>query len=227
MEKERVVAYYRTSSGANVGEDKDSKTRQQSAVKLYAEKSNMDIVAEFYDAEVKGAVPAMVRPSFKKMFDYMKSKNIDKMLVECADRFARDLMVQMNALALLKDNGMSVIPVNAPDHFNDETPTSKFIRVILGAIAELDKDQIVSKLKSGKEKKRAMTGRCEGRIPPSQEAIELAKKLRAEGMPYRAIGAELSNQGFRVLERNAKTKAIEVTDRIYQAMSVKNMIENL
>ena len=226
MEKfERVMAYYRTSSQVNVGEDKDSKSRQKSAVDHYASKHGMKVESEYYDAAVKGADPAMARPAFKKMFWDMRSKDIRTILVESPDRFARDLMVQMNALAFLKEHGISVIPVNAPDAFIDETPTQKFISTMMGAMAEFEKNQIVSKLKSGKDKKRAITGRCEGRIPPPEDAVKLAISLREQNLPYRKIGEELSKAGFRVIQKN-KDGVPEVTDRIYQAASVKNMIDN-
>ncbi len=223
---EKVVAYFRTSSAANVGDDKDSKSRQKAAIDGYANRHNMEVVSEYYDAAVKGADPAMERPAFKKMFWDMKKEGITTILVESPDRFARDLLVQMNALAFLKKEGMVVIPVNAPDAFADETPTQKFLSGIMGLIAEFEKNQIVSKLKSGKDKKRAMTGRCEGRIPPQPEAVALAVQLRAKGLAYRTIGEELSKAGFRVIEKNKKTGVPEVTDRPYQAQSVKNMIEN-
>lgn len=42
MENKRALAYYRTSSAANVGTDKDSLERQQEAVRRYA-RQNMAI----------------------------------------------------------------------------------------------------------------------------------------------------------------------------------------
>ena len=42
-----AVAYYRTSSAANVGEDKDSLRRQQEAVMSYADNKDINVVEEF------------------------------------------------------------------------------------------------------------------------------------------------------------------------------------
>jgi len=218
---EKVVAYYRTSSQVNVGEDKDSKSRQKAAVDRYAEKHSMEIVGEYYDAAVKGADPAMERPAFKKLFWEIRDKGIRTILVEAPDRFARDLMVQMNALAFLKSHGISVIPVNAPDAFDDETPTQRFLSTMLGAIAEFEKNQLVSKLNSGKEKKRAITGRCEGRKPPPAEAVAMAIKLRNQGISLREVAETMKNNGFTVLEKG------KPTGRPYSAGSIKYMIDNL
>jgi hypothetical protein len=55
MKKPAAVAYYRTSSAANVGTDKDSERRQREAVAIYAHGAKLEVVAEFYDAAVSGA----------------------------------------------------------------------------------------------------------------------------------------------------------------------------
>ena len=39
-----VCAYYRTSSATNVGNDKDSKKRQQHSVKTYAQSKGLNVV---------------------------------------------------------------------------------------------------------------------------------------------------------------------------------------
>jgi DNA invertase Pin-like site-specific DNA recombinase len=45
----------RTSSASNVGTDKDSDKRQRSAITAFAKANGYVIVAEFYDAAVKGS----------------------------------------------------------------------------------------------------------------------------------------------------------------------------
>jgi DNA invertase Pin-like site-specific DNA recombinase len=42
-----AVAYFRTSSAANVGDDKDSQTRQRLAVESYAKRHGLEIVHEY------------------------------------------------------------------------------------------------------------------------------------------------------------------------------------
>ena len=50
----KAFAYYRTSSATNVGFDKDSDKRQESAISSYASANNIEIVATFQDDAVKG-----------------------------------------------------------------------------------------------------------------------------------------------------------------------------
>ena len=52
----KVVAYYRTSSETNVGVDKDSLPRQRAAVAAFAKVARCEIISEFSDDGVKGAI---------------------------------------------------------------------------------------------------------------------------------------------------------------------------
>src|SRR5688500_9107666 len=96
-----AVAYYRTSSAANVGPDKDSLTRQREAVTTYAKAHGLMIVREFYDAAVCGADPIDQRPGFLAMLQYLHSNGARVILLETASRFARDLAVQLAGHDLL------------------------------------------------------------------------------------------------------------------------------
>ena len=172
-----AVAYYRTSSAANVGDDKDSQRRQQEAVQSYAKAAGVEIVREFYDAAVSGGDPISERPGFVEMLNYMAGNGARVVLVENASRFARDLIVQLTGHDYLKAQGYELIPVDAPDFFIDEMPTAVLVRQVLGAISQFEKASLVSKLKAARDRKKAETGRCEGRKPPSVELVKEAKRL--------------------------------------------------
>jgi hypothetical protein len=44
-----------------------------------------------------------------------------------------------------------------------DAPTAIFIRQVLGTVAQLDKAMTVAKLRGARERKKRLTGRCEGR----------------------------------------------------------------
>lgn len=225
--RKRAVAYFRTSSAANVGEGKDTLPRQREAVEKYALSENIEIVKEFYDADVSGVIPVMDRPEFSKLINYAESNHIDIILVEAANRFSRDAMIGLVGHDYLKKNGFSLIPSDAPAHYLEDSPTNTLIRTMIMALSQFEKESLVAKMGSARKRKREKHGRCEGRIPPNPEAVKMAKELRAEGHAYRVIGEKLSDAGYRVIEKNKKTKQPEITDRIFKPASVKNMIENL
>ena len=200
--KTTAVAYYRTSSAANVGADKDSLRRQQEAVRAFAKGRGLEIVQEFYDAAVSGADHIDARPpGFVEMLDYMARNGARVVLVENASRFARDLAVQITGHDFLKGQGYDLIPADAPDFFIDETPTAVLVRQVLGAISQFEKASLVAKLKAARDRKKAETGRCEGRKPPSpvlvKEARRLARRSPRTGRKrsLRRIARELAEAG--------------------------------
>ncbi len=197
----QAVAYYRTSSAANVGEDKDSVKRQRAAVQAYARRRRLQIVAEHYDAAVSGADPIDQRPGFSALLECIRDNGAAVVLVEDPTRFARDLAVQLTGHALLRAMGVELVPANAPDFFREDTPTAVLVRQILGAVSQFEKAQLVRKLRVARNRKRADTGRCEGRKPVPAEVVAAAKRLARRSpktgkrRSLRAIAAALAERG--------------------------------
>jgi DNA invertase Pin-like site-specific DNA recombinase len=202
----RAVAYCRTSSAANVGPDKDSLARQRAAVAAYAKARGLEVAREFCDAAVSGADPIDRRPGFVAMLAHLHADGARTILVETASRFARDLAVQLTGHDLLKARGIELVPVDAPDHFADDTPTARMVRQILGAVAEFEKASLVLKLRGARDRRSAALGRrVEGRrgygvTSPElvREAKRLARKNPKTGKrrSLRAVAAELAGLEF-------------------------------
>lgn len=212
-----AVAYFRTSSATNCGDDKDSLKRQQDAVRAYAQTKGLAIVHEYYDAAVSGADPVEARQGFSDMLSYMLGNGARIVLVENASRFARDILVQLLGHELLKKHGISLVPVDAPSHFTEETPTGTMLRTILGAVSQFEKEALVLKLRKARDRKRRETGRCEGnpawvkRLPAG--AVVAAKAARERGLSLRKIGAELADAGH-----------LNEARKPYAAQSIKHML---
>jgi DNA invertase Pin-like site-specific DNA recombinase len=222
-----AVAYFRTSSAANVGGDKDSLKRQQDAVRTYAATHGLEIVHEYYDAAVSGADPVMERAGFRTMLDYMLGNGARVVLVENASRFARDLAVQLAGHDMLKSKGISLLPVDAPNHFEDETPTATMVRSILGAVSQFEKEALVLKLRKARDRVRSSPKR-DGRVHPCEgnpawikgvrrsvpaAAVELASAAQARGLSLRQAAAELAVAGF-----------LNANGRPFAAQSIKRML---
>jgi DNA invertase Pin-like site-specific DNA recombinase len=193
-----ACAYFRTSSATNVGGDKDSLKRQQDAVRAYAERAGIVIVHEYYDAAVSGADPVTDRAGFVQMLEYMMGNGARIVLVETANRFARDLIVQETGYQMLKSKGISLVAVDSPDSFVSDTPTAELIRQILGAVSQFEKTMVVTKLRKARDRKRRETGRCEGNpafgVIPT-EHVQAAKAASATGLSLRAIATEMATAG--------------------------------
>ena len=192
-----ACAYFRTSSATNVGDDKDSLKRQQDAVRAYAAAAGLEIVREYYDAAVKGTDAVQDRPGFAEMFAYMMGNGARIVLVESASRFARDHVVQAMGFELLKKQGDSLIPVDAPTHFTEDSPTATMLRTIISAVSQFEKEALVLKLRKARDRKRVETGRCEGRKPVPAEVVAAARAARSRGLSLRQVAVELPTQGFK------------------------------
>lgn len=178
MSATEAIAYYRTSSAANAGADKDSRERQRAAVEGFARSAGFTIVAEFYDAAVSGADPIDTRPGFADALERIAGNGVRTIIVETASRFARDLIVQEVGFRMLQARGITLVAADSPDGFADDTPTARLIRQILGAVAEFEKAALVAKLKGARDRKsRAAGKRIEGRKPVPPNVVALARKL--------------------------------------------------
>jgi len=204
--KRPALAYLRTSSSSNVGEDKDSDKRQFAAIKAYAKRAGYEIaLPPYYDAAVSGADQIAGRLGFSAMLTYMREHpEVRTVLVENASRFARDLAVQITGHDLLKSMGIDLVPVDAPGYFTEETPTATLVRNVLGAVSQFQKDALVQQLRAARERKRAVYGKCGGRRSHAEahpETVKLAKALlwvnkrMRKKRSLRDIAAELAKAG--------------------------------
>ena len=119
-------------------------------------------------------------------------------LIERLDRLARDLGIQEAIIADLQKDGFELVSVAEPDLLRDD-PTRKLMRHVLGAVAEYEKSILVAKLRGARERKRAKTGRCEGRKPfgrtqAERRAIERMRELRAQGIAFDRIARTLNDE---------------------------------
>lgn len=207
MKNNLAVAYFRTSSAANVGLDKDSEARQREAVLHYAKAARLHIVAEFSDAAVSGTDPVDARPGFQALLARCAANGVSVVLVENASRFARDLAVQLAGHQLMRRKGIALIPVDAPDYFTDPGPTAEMVRQILGAVSQFEKGSLVAKLRHARDRKRAETGRCEGRRPVPADVVAAARRLARRNpktggkRSLRGIATELAALGHRAVRQ--------------------------
>jgi DNA invertase Pin-like site-specific DNA recombinase len=218
MSKIKAVAYLRTSSATNVGADKDSDKRQREAIGRCAKTFGYDIVQEFCDPGVSGKDAIEIRPGFSALLDRIESNGVRTVLVEDASRFARDLTTQELGIVALIARGVKVITANGDDLTVTDDPMKVAMRQIAGTFAQLEKARLVSKLKAARDRKKAATGKCEGRKSTKQlnpDLVATVKKMRRyKKLSLREVSAALAEQGF--LNERGKP---------YAAQSIKDMLE--
>jgi DNA invertase Pin-like site-specific DNA recombinase len=117
----KAFGYVRTSSAANVGTGEDPGTRQLLAIEAYAAADGIELAREFYDAAVKGAEPITARRGFAEMLTACTDSGVCTILLESANRFARDLIIQETGCAYLRARGIALIAVDDPGAFTAGT----------------------------------------------------------------------------------------------------------
>jgi DNA invertase Pin-like site-specific DNA recombinase len=145
----------------------------------------------FSELAVSGTVEAMDRPQFAAMIEAITDAGGGCIVVERMDRLARDLRISEFLLAECRKRS---IPVYSADQgalldiaSSDIDPTRTLLRQILGALAEWEKSVLVMKLRKARDRKRALTGRCEGPKPFGLDPLEA--KLKEEMLVAQANGA--------------------------------------
>ena len=119
---QKAIAYYRTSSAANVGDDKDSLASQRVAVEAFAKAPALRSSI----ATTKRQCPAPTRSTpagFAEALNRIAANGVRTIIVETASRFARDLIVAETGFRRLRDAGITLIAADAPNSFLDDTPT--------------------------------------------------------------------------------------------------------
>lgn len=205
----KAIAYLRTSSAANVGSDKDSDKRQRAAIDAFAKRERLDVVAEFYDADVSGADPIETRPGFAALLDRIEGNGVRTVLVEDASRFARQLIVQEAGIIALIERGVRVLTASGDDLTATDDPFKVAMRQIAGVFAQLEKARLVGKLKAARDRKRATGAKVEGRRSLAEiderdhggAMLTLARKLRRTRpkggkRSLREIAGQLEAAGF-------------------------------
>lgn len=198
MKKTPAVSYLRVSGKAQAGADKDGLPRQREAVQKFAQRNGYEIVGEFRDEGVSGTRELENRPALAALIDRIASNGVRVVLVERADRLARDLMIGEVILRELTKRGARVLTADGQDLSADSgDPTRTLIRQVLAAVAQFEKTVLVQKLRAARQRKRARGERVEGVRPFGMlpgEAPILERLMELHRKPKK--GPRLSLQGI-------------------------------
>jgi DNA invertase Pin-like site-specific DNA recombinase len=202
---EKAVSYIRVSGKGQA--DGDGPERQRQAIARYAKSGGLQVLEEFSDLGVSGTRELADRPGLAALLDRLESNGVRTVIVERADRLARDLMVQEVIVAQFVKIGTRILTADGVDLTNSDDPTRRLIRQVLGAVAEFEKNVVVLKLRAARERKRARGERVEGVKPygyfPTEQAVldrmrQLRRKpAKAKRLSIAAIAERLNSEGHR------------------------------
>jgi len=200
-----ALSYLRVSTKIQV--DGDGFPRQREAIKLYAKSAGYEVVGEYTDDGVSGTRGLDDRPGLMELLAHVASNGVRVVIVERADRLARDLMVGELILAECRRLDVRVLDSSGNDLADVTDPTRVLIRQVLSAVAQFDKASICVKLIAARDRIAKRTGhRPEGRKPyghyPGEAAVLtrarvlLASHVAGVRPQYAVVARELNAEGL-------------------------------
>ncbi len=171
------VALYARVSTLN-GQDPEV---QLAALRTHVAQRNWQIADEFVDIGTSGTTDR--RPALDRMMKSAWDGRFQAVLVWRFDRFARSTKHLITALETFRTLNVNFISMQ--EQFDTSTPIGHAMFTIIGAMAQLEREIIVERVKAGIERARAK-GKRLGR-PRVQVDAARVLALRVEGRSIRAI----------------------------------------
>lgn len=229
-------AYIYTRVSTVIQVDGFSLDAQEEEIRAFAKIRKINIVGKYSD-EGKSGKNAEHRPEFIRMMDDIRSKkdNIKYVLVFKLSRFARNTSDTAKYLQELASFGVGLIGVK--DGIDTSTSTGKMIANIMGAVAEMELENIHEQMLAGRQQK-ARNGLWNGAQAPYGYALEnkalvinpseaeIVKEIFhlyvEEGMSIRYIAKKLNDENVQ-REQRGNTRFSSFTERTVR-MILKNPV---
>jgi len=204
----KAFAYLRVSGKGQI--DGDGFQRQEETIREYAKIKGINIVKVFKEKGVSGTANEADRPAFQAMVSEILKDGVKTVIIEGLDRLAREYRIQETLLIYLASKGIDLISARTQENVTEAVmadPMRLALVQIQGVFSQLEKSLLVKKLRTARERKRAETGKCEGRKGYAElmpEVVREIKRLRRKrkGMPkrtYKKVAEELNRQDFKTL----------------------------
>jgi DNA invertase Pin-like site-specific DNA recombinase len=224
----RIVAYRRVSTPeqATSGYGLDA---QADSIATWADATGHHIVATKTDAGLSGDLDAPHRPDLAEALAMIDGGDADGLVVTSLDRIARTLTVQEATLARVwsgPNRHVFLVTGEVPRDDPDD-PYRTAMRQMAGVFAQLEKAQLLLRMRNGRRAKARQGGFAYGSppfgyrvvdsalVPDKAEQATLARMnaLRTSGSTTRSIAATLNEEG-RLTKRGRPWTSSSVSDAL-------------
>ena len=179
----KAIIYARVSSEG----DRQSTTRQVADLKKYAQYKQYEVVKVF-EEHASGGKKNSERPILLEAINFCIKMNIDTILVSELSRIGRNAFEVLDTITTLKENNINIFLQK--ENFtllDDNGKPSIFAPILLATLAtcaELERENIVHRLKSGYNLHRANGGRVGRKLG----SVKSKERIKEE---YRGVIREL------------------------------------
>lgn len=149
-----AIIFSRCSSSGSL-EGRQDTTRQVEDLKHYAEVNHLDVI-KIYEERVSGGKSNKERPLLREAFTFCLDNNVDIILISELSRLGRRCDEILESIKFLKDNHIDCfflkeqLSIFSTD--GKENPYLTIMCAVLGTAAELERESIYYRLKSGRDK---------------------------------------------------------------------------
>jgi len=169
--------------------------RQIKELSEYADSHNLEVVKVFSN-KVSGAKKNEDRPEILEMIEYVKSNQVDKVLVLEISRLGRNTLEALKVIEMLNENKICLFVKN----YNIETldakgninPMAQFLCTILLEVARMERTTIRQRMESGYENFRKNGGKV-GRKEGYRKTDDMLKTEYMEEIKLLKKGISLRN----------------------------------
>jgi DNA invertase Pin-like site-specific DNA recombinase len=129
------------------------------------------------------------RPELTRALDYVRGGDILAVTRPC--RLARSTADLLNIVQALEAKGVALLVLSMGGQAVDtRTPTGKLMLIMLGAIAEFERNLMLERQREGIAKAQS-EGRYKGREPTARRKADEVRKLHADGVGASEIAKRL------------------------------------
>lgn len=162
--KQRAALYLRVSTDEQAKEGHYGLEVQEERGRSFCESQEYTLSEEHvFSDSISGGLPVEKRPSLTKLFEAVKRKEFDVIVVYKTDRLARNLRILVTAIHDLEKMGVAFRSVTEP--FDTTTSFGRANLNLFGTFAEFEKEMIRERTMNGKLK-AAKSGKWVTGIPP-------------------------------------------------------------
>lgn len=178
MDQKHVAIYARTSTSVQT----TGLEAQVRALKTYCQSNGIGVFEVYSDEGVSGTKAN--RPELDRLMAAVERGEVSSVIVYSFSRFARSVTHLLKALQDFEQQDVSFISVS--ENLDTRSSTGRFVFTILAALAALEREILVERVKTGLINARAK-GKRLGR--PQTRPNELIRELLLRGFSYRKIAS--------------------------------------
>lgn len=171
----RVAVYLRVSTDEQAKEGRYGLEVQEEGCRTFCRLKGYSLnESHVFQDDISGGLPIEKRPALNLLFEAVKRKEFDTVLVYKTDRLARNVRILLNAINDFEKFSVGFQSVTEP--FDTTTAAGRVNMNLLATFAEFEKEQIRERTMNGKLR-GAMSGKWMTGVPPY--GYRVVKKTKA------------------------------------------------